>query len=60
MALFRLLNYCIGHVCLMCSILAFTKWRYSAKKTIGVAVAVTVVLFLLEWVRYVNMGLESM
>lgn len=60
MALFRLLNYSIAHVCLMCSLLAFTKWRYSAKKTIGVAVGVTAVLFLLEWVRYVNMGLESM
>lgn len=58
MALYRLLNYSISHVCLICFIMEFTKWRYPAKKTIGTGIAVTVVLILLEWLRYVNAGLE--
>lgn len=54
MALFRLLSYDISHICLMIYLLAFTKWRYSAKKTIGLAVIATAALFLLEWIRYVH------
>lgn len=58
MALYRLVNYSVSHICLMCFILAFTKWRYSQRKTVGIAVISTMMLIGLEWIRYVNVGME--
>lgn len=59
MALYRLINYSISHVCLMCFVLIFTRWKYSARKTIGVGIGVTVVLVILEWLRYVHIHVEA-
>lgn len=53
MAQFRLISYSVSHICLVCYLLAFTTWRFSAKKTAGIAAAAVASLFFFEWVRYV-------
>lgn len=52
MKVFRLLSYSMSHICLMCYLLVFIKWRYPAKKTVFIAVISVMGLIFLEWIRY--------
>lgn len=55
MEIFRLFSYSTSHIFLICYVLMFIKWRYSALRTIGTAVVTTLCLIGLELVRYVQL-----
>lgn len=56
MEVFRLISYSVSHICLMCYVLFFTRWKYSPIKTIAIALLATGVLIGLETIRYLTLS----
>lgn len=56
MDLFRLVSYCISHICMMGFLMAFSRLRYSWGKTLGILSGSALTLIFLEVLRYCGPG----